>query len=104
MKPLFACACVLVICTATGCTWVKPSAKGAQVREATAEEVAGCQRIGTASGTTRTSVVLPRDKDKIRTEQVTLARNQAAVLGGDTVVADGPPDGGTQAFIVYRCQ
>jgi hypothetical protein len=104
VKRLFAYACVLVIGTATGCTWVKPSAKGALVREGTADEVASCQRVGTASGTTQTSVVLPRDKDVIRREQVTLAQNQAAVLGGDTIVADGPPDGGTQAFVVYRCQ
>jgi hypothetical protein len=96
--------CALLLCAATACTWVKPTAGGAQVREATAADVAGCEEIGTASGTTQASVGLPRDKEIVRSEQVTLARNQAAVIGGDTIVANGPPQGGMLAFIVYRCK
>lgn len=97
-------AYVFLLCAATACTWVKPSAGGAKVQEATVADVAGCERIGTASGTTRASVGLPRNKGIVRSEQVTLAQNQAAVLGGDTIVANGPPQGGTLDFIVYRCR
>jgi hypothetical protein len=86
-----------------GCSWVKTTPGGAQVVEATAADVSGCQELGTASGTTRTSVGLPRDKDVIRDEQVTLARNQAALIGGDTIVQAGPPQGGMLSFTVYRC-
>ena len=96
--------CALLLCAATACTWVKPTTGGAQVREATASEVAGCELIGTASGTTQAAVGLPRNKEVVRDEQVTLARNQAAVIGGDTIVASGQPQGGTQAFNVYRCR
>ena len=97
--------CALLLCAATACTWVKPTSRGAQVHEATAADAAGCERIGTASGTTRASALgLPRDKEIVRSEQVTLAQNQAAVLGGDTIVANGPPQGGTLDFIVYRCR
>jgi hypothetical protein len=88
---------------AAGCSWVKLTPGGANVVEATAADVSTCQELGTASGTTRTSVGLPRDKDVIRDEQVTLARNQAALIGGDTIVQAGPPQGGTLSFTVYRC-
>jgi len=86
-----------------GCSWVKLTPGGANVVEATAADVSGCQEIGTASGTTRTSVGLPRNKDVIRDEQVTLARNQAALIGGDTIVQSGPAQGGMLSFTVYRC-
>jgi Domain of unknown function (DUF4156) len=95
----------LLLCSVTACAWVKPTPGGAQVREATAAEVAGCEELGTASGTTQaTAAGLPRNKEVVRDEQVTLARNQAAVIGGDTIVANGPPQGGMLAFIVYRCR
>lgn len=86
-----------------GCSWVKTTPGGAKIVEATAADVVGCQEIGTASGTTRTSVGLPRDKEVIREEQLTLARNQAALIGGDTIVQAGPPQGGMLSFTVYRC-
>lgn len=87
-----------------GCLWIKPSAGGAQVREATAADVGTCQELGTASGTTKTSLGLPRNKDVIRNEQVTLARNRASEIGGDTIVQSGPATGGRLSFIVYRCR
>jgi hypothetical protein len=87
-----------------GCAWVKLTPRGEQVREETAENVVGCQDIGTAYGKTRTTALgLPRDKEVVRDEQVKLAQNQAALIGGDTVVQDGPPSGGTLNFKVYRC-
>ena len=94
----------LLLTGVAGCLWVKPSSGGERVREATAADVVGCEEIGTASGTTHTSVGLPRNKDVVRNEQVTLARNQAAVIGGDTIVESGPPVGGTLAFTVYKCR
>ncbi len=86
-----------------GCAWVKLTPAGENVVEATAADVSACQELGTASGTTRTSVGLPRDKEVIRDEQVRLARNQAALIGGDTIVQAGPPQGGMLSFTVYRC-
>ncbi len=73
-----------------GCSWVKTTPGGAKVTEATAADVGDCQELGTAWGTTRTSIGLPRNKEVIRDEQVTLARNQAALIGGDTIVRPVP--------------
>ncbi|MCX7065389.1 MAG: DUF4156 domain-containing protein [Proteobacteria bacterium] len=104
MRRVIGVLCVVAMFGAPGCQWIKPSTGGAQVREATAAEVGACQELGTASGTTKTSLGLPRNKDVVRDEQVTLARNRASEIGGDTIVQSGPAAGGTLSFIVYRCR
>jgi hypothetical protein len=102
MRRVIVIATVLAV---AGCAWVKPTAGGEQVREETAANVGSCQEVGSAYGKTRTSVGLPRNQDVIRDEQVTLARNQAARIGGDTIVQDGAPTAdGTLNFKVYRCR
>jgi hypothetical protein len=103
MRRVIVIATVLAV--AAGCAWVKPTAGGEQVREETAANVGSCQEVGSAYGKTRTSVGLPRNQEVIRDEQVTLARNQAARIGGDTIVQDGAPTpDGTLNFKVYRCR
>ena len=105
MRRTFAMSLALFgMCIAAfGCSWVRTTPGGANVREETAANVTACQEVGTAYGTTQTSVGLPRNADVIREEQVTLARNQAAKIGGDTIVQAGAPSGGTLTFNVYRC-
>jgi hypothetical protein len=88
-----------------GCSWVKATPGGEAVREATAAEVSACEEVGTAVASTQaTAAGLPRNKEVIRDEQVTLARNRAAQIGGDTIVETGPASGGTATFTVYRCR
>ncbi len=88
-----------------GCSWVKTTPEGEQVREATAAEVGACEEVGTAAASTQTTAAgLPRNAEVIRDEQVTLARNRAAQIGGDTIVQRGPASGGTLTFTVYRCR
>lgn len=89
---------------ATACTWVKPTPAGAAVREVGPEHVAGCEHLGGVSGTTTERIVLKRNAEVVRKEQVTLAQNQAATIGGDTIVAKGPAQGPTLQFDVYRCR
>jgi hypothetical protein len=104
MRKAIAISIVLGAVSLPGCLWVKPTAAGEKVREETAENVVGCQEVGTAYGKTRTSFGLPRNKDVIREEQVNLARNRAAQIGGDTIVQAGPAlADGTLNFTVYRC-
>jgi hypothetical protein len=105
MRRVIVIATVLAAAAVAGCAWVKPTAGGEKVREETAANVGSCQEVGSAYGKTRTSVGLPRNQDVIRDEQVTLARNQAARIGGDTIVQDGAPTAdGTLNFKVYRCR
>jgi hypothetical protein len=99
--------CVVVVMVAvtgvTGCTWVRLTDEGAAVRLAVAGDIAECRRVGTVSATTADRVGLARHPDKVAEELIVLASNQAANIGGDTMVADGPPQGGSQRFTVYRC-
>jgi hypothetical protein len=87
------------------CTWVKPTDKGAGVRVAGADEVHAC----TPAGTTQVSVldkvgVVRRGYSKVSEELITLARNSAAQLGGDTIVPISEIADGVQTFAVYRCR
>ena len=97
-------AVVGLVTAAGGCSWVKPSDSGARVRVANASEVEAC----TDAGTTHVSVmdklgVVERNQAKVGEELATLARNSAAQLGGDTVVAITDIVDGTQTFAVYQC-
>jgi hypothetical protein len=100
---------VLVVATAVmliigGCAWVKPTPAGKDIVEASPDAVTSCQHLGVIGATTKDRVVLKRNAEVIRNEQVTLARNQAATMGGDTIVAKGTTVGPTLEFDVYRCR
>lgn len=97
------CAVLAVLAASAGCTWVDLTRAGEQVRHAQATDVIDCDRIGTATAHTKDRVVVPRNRDKVADELLTLGRNEAARLGGNTVVEQGPPEGGSQVFDVYRC-
>lgn len=86
-----------------GCTWVDLTRAGEQVRQLQATEVISCDRIGTATANTTDRIVVPRNRDKVADELMMLGRNEAARLGGNAVVPQGPPQLGTQVFDVYNC-
>ena len=44
-----------------------------------------------------------RSEAKVEEELLTLARNSAVEIGGDTLVAEGPPSQGAQRFRIYKC-
>ena len=89
---------------ALACTWVKLSEGGQAVRVAKPGEVSGCASKGrTHAQTTDRVVIFARRDPPIQLELESLARNEAAVMGGDTVVPATPIEGGRQTFDVYRC-
>jgi len=86
------------------CTWVELTEGGGEVRLAQADAAAGCERLGRISAATRDRVIgLKRRAAKVREELLALARNEAARLGGDTIVALDSPSEGRQRFSVWRC-
>jgi hypothetical protein len=97
------CALLATLATLGGCTWVDLTRAGEQVRHAQATEVIACERIGTATARTRDRVMVARNRDKVADELLMLGRNEAARLGGNVVVEQGPPENGAQVFDVYRC-
>lgn len=104
MKQVFRALILSLSGFALGCTWVQLTTEGESVRLATAAEVVNCSRIGSTTSTTRSRVwVADRGSEKVQDELITLARNEAGTLGGNTIVADGTIEEGRQRFIVYRC-
>ena len=87
------------------CTWVKPTPEGEKVRVAQANEVRDCERKGEVASILKSRIAgFERKPGKVAGELEALARNEAALMGGDTVVAESPVKDGRQLFGVYRCR
>ena len=90
--------------TVFGCTWVKPTERGAAVQVSTALAVAGCERLGKVNVSVKDRIGrVNRKEAKVESELETLARNEGAVMDGNTVVAESEVEDGRQEFGVYRC-
>jgi hypothetical protein len=97
---------VLIAITAvtSSCTWVKVSDHGSKVAVANAANVRGCANISEISVSVPNKVgIVTRNTDKVATELATMARNEAASDGGDTVVPNSAIENGRQNFQVYKC-
>ena len=69
-----------------------------------ASRVASCTRVGRANVQTLGKIiVVERGGQRLQDELLTLARNEAADLGGDTVVPESLMANGAQVFGVFRC-
>lgn len=95
---------VLTLAIFTACNWVQLTNEGRGVQLATQSGIANCSRVGTtASATTSRVLAVDRGGSKVQDELVTLARNEAGLMGGNTIVADSTIQEGRQTFIVYSC-
>lgn len=91
----------LLLCS---CTWVQLTGEGQTVSVRQARDVAACQRLGrTQSQTTKSVLLIDRNRDKLSQELITLARNEAGSLGGNAIAAESEIVDGRQTFGVYRC-
>ena len=94
----------LVLLLLSACTWVQLSNAGEMVEIRTASQVAGCDRLGQASSTTMDRLILvDRSSERQQQELFTLARNEAASMGGNAIVAATDVTNGRQRFDVYNC-
>ena len=96
----------LLAASLVACTWVKPDDAGKRVRVAYDGSVDGCQKVGEVGVSVR-DWLLPgvrRNEMKVLDELESLARNQAATIDADTIVALGEARSGEQRFGAYRCQ
>ena len=94
---------VLLGTLALACNWVKVSEGGQAVRVAKQGEVAGCESKGRTHAQTTDRVIFARRDQPIQLELESLARNEAALMGGDTIVPATSIERGSQSFDVYRC-
>lgn len=98
-------ASIAAISWLAGCSWVDPTPYGKTVTLVKAEHVAHCKLVGkTTSRGVATLGPIPRDPQKVRDELATMAKNNAQVFGGDTIVAAGPVQDEAQTFDIYQCR
>jgi hypothetical protein len=66
--------------------------------------VSECKRIGKTRSITRAVIGgVNRNREKVDDETTTIARNEAARMGGDTIVASDELTAGEREFLVFSC-
>jgi len=102
LKPLV--LVLLGISAVGGCTWVDAVPGASRVTLVMPQHVSQCQPLGTTTSQVKAQVgPIHRSESKVEEELLTLARNSAVEIGGDTLVAEGPPNQGSQRFRIYKC-
>ena len=88
-----------------GCTWVKLTPAGEQVSLSARPGVEGkCKKIGVTSAQVPDKLwFVERARSTVAEELDALARNEAAELGGNTVVPTSDEEQGRREFAVYTC-
>jgi hypothetical protein len=88
----------------SACSFVKLTQGGEKVRILESSEVSTCKHLGQSTANTQEKALGVRRHDTvIHNELSNLARNTAAKMGGDTIVAEGPEVAGKQTFLIYKC-
>jgi Domain of unknown function (DUF4156) len=90
----------------SACTWVKPTPQANNVHVVGQSNIGGCERLGWVEVAVRSELLfdIQRSPAKVKTELETLARNQAAKRGADSVMATSDVQNGKQLFDIYRCR
>jgi len=96
-----------VICSAlilSSCAWVKVTSQGESVRLVhTAKAIESCKKLGRVNAKVVSHVIFNRDADKVAEELADLARNEAALMRGDTIIPISEIVDGRRSFGVYQC-
>lgn len=94
------CSCLIL----SSCTWVKVTSKGEGVRLVhSARTVQPCKKLGRVQTKVVSQIVFERDPEKVAGELADLARNEAALINGDTIVPVSEINEGRRSFDVYQC-
>ena len=94
----------VVVSGFTACTWVEPTKESSDVLLVKAFNVETCRKVGTTTASVKHKVgIFTRSEEKVNEELVTLAKNKAAEMGGDSIVAQGEPVDGSMSFEIYNC-
>ncbi len=97
-------AALMLSLALAGCQFVPLTAGGEKARVLSVREVRQCQKIGITTAAVEDEIIgIPRQKTVIAEELTRLARNNAAIMGGDTVVPASEIVRGTQSFTIYKC-
>lgn len=89
----------------SGCNWVKPIEGSDQVELLMAKEIASCKKLGHTTSHVKNEVAgLTRNQETVSQELITLGKNQAVKMGGDTIVQSQPLRDGKVVFDIYKCR
>ncbi len=98
---------LMVVCSGlilSSCAWVKVTSQGEAVRLVqSAKSVDACKKLGRANTKVVSKIVFDRDAEKVANELADLARNEAGLMGGDTIIPASEIVDGRRAFDVYQC-
>jgi energy-converting hydrogenase Eha subunit A len=98
------CIICLFIIALPACTMVEPTRESKEVTLVKPSNVVACKLLATTNATVTYKVgIITRDEKAITEELVTLGKNRAAELGGDSIVAKGPAVEGKMSFDIYKC-
>ena len=102
MKKILIAVCSGLILSS--CTWVKVTSKGESVRLVQSDRmVESCKKLGKANAKVVSQIMFDRDAEKVAGELADLARNEAGLMGGDTIVPVSEINEGRRSFDVYQC-
>ncbi|BAU48826.1 hypothetical protein SVA_2276 [Sulfurifustis variabilis] len=95
---------LVLLAALAGCVFVQPTVEGKKVRVLTAGEVERCRLVSTLTAQVTDRIGnIPRSREAVEDDVLQHAKNEAAVLGGDTIVAVSELAEGRQTFNVYSC-
>lgn len=100
MKWIVIVAAVVLL---PACSFVNVSDAGKAVVVKSAAEVEQCEPKGTTNAQVLSKIIFKRVEESMAAELADLARNQAAEMGGDSIVPTSEIVDGKQSFAVYKC-
>ena len=103
MKP-----CYFILCTTLfylpACTWVETTKEGDEVALVRSFNINNCSKLGTTNVTVTHKIgILTREDEAVMQDLVIAAKNRAAEMGGDSIVAKEPVVEGKMSFDIYKC-
>ncbi len=102
IKP--AVTLVVISLVLAGCQFVPLTPSGEKARVLSAAEVQQCKKMGNTTVSVKGDILgHERQESVVSAELERLARNNAAAMGGDTVVPASDIIQGTQLYNIYKC-
>ncbi len=100
-RPLLALSLATLL---VGCNLVPITPEGEAVRVITADEAKQCERLGKTTVRVLAKVLFVSRRETTMSEELlTLARNAAVGMDGNSVAPESPIAEGSQSFGVHRC-
>lgn len=93
-----------LLLSGAACTWVKPVEEAKEIALVKPDVAQHCKKISSVTVKVADNVgFINRKESKVQDELITMAKNEAATVNGDVIVAESEPADGRQRFGVYDC-